>query len=114
MKKLHGTDGSDDSPLSMFAKEEFYQMSCQVRVDKVTASDETFMTLFKKPSYRKRMICAFLVMFGSESTGILVLYSESIYARSKILADFRQTTVSYSTLDSDCLGAPLSSSRQST
>lgn len=59
-----------------FAREEFYQIRQQAISDASTSSKETFWTLFTKPSYRKRMICAFLVMFASESTGILVVYSK--------------------------------------
>ena len=74
--KLHGTKGSEDSHARSFAKEEFYQISRQVQADQLAASGETFWTLFTRPSYRRRMICTFLTMFGSESTGILVIYSE--------------------------------------
>jgi hypothetical protein len=75
--KLH-SDGKDpDSDAAHFATEEFYQMRRQVAADKAVASQETLWTLFTKPSYRKRMICAFLTMFGAESTGILVIYSAS-------------------------------------
>jgi hypothetical protein len=79
--KLHGTsDEKTDSHAHSFAREEFYQMSQQVATDKRQAANESLWTLFSKPSYRKRMICAFLMMFASESTGILVVYSESSFA----------------------------------
>ncbi|KAK4944923.1 hypothetical protein LTR10_015842 [Elasticomyces elasticus] len=76
--KLHA-DGKDPEAEDVhFATEEFYQMRRQVAADKAVASQETLMTLFTKPSYRKRMICGFLTMFGAESTGILVIYNYSV------------------------------------
>lgn len=75
VSKLHGSGEEADATVASFAREEFYQMSQQVQADKIMATGESFMTLFKKVSYRKRMICAFLTMFGAESTGILVIYS---------------------------------------
>ncbi len=80
VSKLHGsTDEADDSTIASFAREEFYQMTHQVQADKEMAAGESLMTLFRKPSYRKRMICAFLTMFGAESTGILVIYSMLLF-----------------------------------
>lgn len=74
--KLH--DAKISSERSSFAKEELYQITHQVAEDQELARSETVWTLFTKASYRKRMICAFLVMFGSESTGILVVYNYSV------------------------------------
>lgn len=51
-------------------------MSRQVDADKLLHSEEGLLDLWRKPSYRKRMICAFLTMFASESSGILVIYSK--------------------------------------
>jgi len=76
--RLHSGGDSVESGAAVFANEEFYQMSTQVRADKVRAAEETVWTLFTKPSYRKRMICAFLTMFGAESTAILVVYNYSV------------------------------------
>jgi hypothetical protein len=77
VSKLHGVaNEAEASDATSFAKEEFYQMRVQVAADERMAANETVWTLFTKPSYRKRMICAFLTMFGAESTGILVIYSE--------------------------------------
>ncbi|KAI9870980.1 MAG: hypothetical protein M1830_003560, partial [Pleopsidium flavum] len=69
--------GADD-PDQVFAREEFYQMSRQVETDRVLYENETLMDLFRKPSYRKRMICGFLTMFAAESSGILVIYNYSV------------------------------------
>lgn len=53
-------------------------MRKQVDADKRQAQIDgnSFMVLFKKPSYRKRMFCAFMTMFAAESTSILVVYSK--------------------------------------
>ena len=77
-KKLHGSgkDSDLDSETVSFAKEEFYQMSSQVVADQTMAAGETVLDLFRKPNYRKRMLCAFFTMFGAESTAILVVYSK--------------------------------------
>lgn len=72
--KLHA-GGKTTGANQNFASEEFYQMKRQVIADNRSSAGETVWTLFTKPSYRKRMICVFLVMFGAESTGILVIYS---------------------------------------
>lgn len=74
--KLHSSGIEDNSDSTAFAKEEFYQMTMQVNRDRAIAANETVWTLFSRPSYRKRMLCAFMTMFGTESTGILVIYSE--------------------------------------
>lgn len=82
VSKLHGVADETQSTTTSFAREEFYQMSAQVLADERMAANETVMTLFTKPSYRKRMLCAFLTMFGAESTGILVIYSKSLHSVS--------------------------------
>ncbi|OQU95814.1 hypothetical protein CLAIMM_01981 [Cladophialophora immunda] len=73
-----GGGGGCGEVRSHFAREEFYQIFRQVEVDLSLASQETVWTLFTKPSYRRRMICAFLTTFGTESTGILVIYNYSV------------------------------------
>jgi hypothetical protein len=69
--RLHNSEEGNNS----FAKEEFYQISQQVESDKALHSGESVWDLFRKPSYRKRMICGALTMFASESSAILVIYS---------------------------------------
>jgi hypothetical protein len=76
VEKLHNSE-KDSSRIS-FAREEFYQMTYQVSADQEMARSETVTTLFTKPSYRKRMFCAFMTMFASESTAILVVYNYSV------------------------------------
>ena len=50
-------------------------MSRQVEADRSMRDSMSLMELWRKPSYRKRMICGFITMFASESSGILVIYS---------------------------------------
>ena len=64
-----------DDPEQLFAREEFYQMSRQVDNDKSMRDSMKLKELWTKPSYRKRMICGFITMFASESSAILVIYS---------------------------------------
>lgn len=75
MQKLH--DSPNNASRISFAHEEFYQMSNQVTID--LARSETVATLFTKSSYRKRMFCAFITMFATESTAILVIYNYSVF-----------------------------------
>lgn len=67
---------SDDVSES-FARDEFDQMSQQVEVDEALAADESWLALFKKPSYRKRVICAFIMMYAGQASGNLVIASTS-------------------------------------
>ncbi|CAK7234124.1 hypothetical protein SCUCBS95973_008828 [Sporothrix curviconia] len=81
LAKLHGIAGHEQgSQEATFAREEFYQMRQQVAADKRLAAIEgaSITTLFTKPSYRKRMFCAFMTMFAAESSGILVVYNYSV------------------------------------
>ncbi|KAH8692581.1 general substrate transporter [Talaromyces proteolyticus] len=56
-----------------FARAEFEQMLQQISADKAVAENETLWDLFRKPSYRKRCICAFLVMYAGQASGNLVI-----------------------------------------
>lgn len=76
--KLHHRANDPDG---LFAREEFTQMSQQVKADQAAIKSETVMDLFRKPSYRKRMVCAFLMMYAAQSTGNLVIYSKFSYCR---------------------------------
>ena len=76
--KLHGSANDPASEKGIFAREEFYEMKEQVRADVAKASRESLLDLFRIPSYRKRMITSFFVMFGAQSTGILVIYNYSV------------------------------------
>lgn len=63
-------------PEEVYARKEFYQMCRQVDNDRQYFEHETIWDLFRKPSYRKRMICGFFTFFSNESSGILVIYSK--------------------------------------
>lgn len=69
IEKLH--DSKNNSSAISFAREEFYVMKNQVEADLELAKQATWMSMFRSPSDRKRLFCAFMTMFGSESTCIL-------------------------------------------
>lgn len=73
VQKLHN---SPDDPDQLFAREEYYQMMSQAEFDRRLVQEESVLDLFRKPSYRKRLICGGLTMFACESSGILVIYSK--------------------------------------
>ncbi len=85
--KLHAhADDANDH----FAKEEFDQISHQVVSDRAAYGDVTVFDLFRKPNYRKRMVCGGLTMFALQTSGNLVIYStflsQSLY-QDKIPTD---------------------------
>lgn len=51
-------------------------MSRQVDADRTMRDSMSLKELWTRLSYRKRMICGFITMFASESSAILVIYSE--------------------------------------
>jgi hypothetical protein len=51
-------------------------MSEQVTADKEAYGDVSLLDLFRKPNYRKRMICGGVTMWAAEASGNLVIYSE--------------------------------------
>ncbi|KAK4935990.1 hypothetical protein LTR10_023037 [Elasticomyces elasticus] len=65
-------------PEELYARREFDQMCRQVENDRLYFEHESVVDLFRKPSYRKRMICGFLTFFSNESSGILVIYNYSV------------------------------------
>ena len=67
VSSLH-QDPTDDN--EAFVKEEFFQMRKQLEFDR--SLDASWLQLFKKPSYRKRMLMVSLVTFLGQSTAILV------------------------------------------
>jgi MFS family permease len=77
--KLHA-DPND--PSGEFAREEFHQMSEQIARDNITYGNVTILDMFRKPSFRKRIIAAALVMASSQLTGNLVIYSTSLTSSS--------------------------------
>ncbi|KAH0836949.1 hypothetical protein AYO21_01742 [Fonsecaea monophora] len=73
--KLHY---NPSDPEEVYARKEFYQMCRQVDHDREFFSHETIWDLWRKPSYRKRMLCGFFTFFSNESSGILVIYNYSV------------------------------------
>lgn len=73
LQKLH--DKGDANHIA--AKEEFYQIRKQLELERETGV-QTFMQMIKRPSYRKRIYCGFLVMFAAQSTGVLVVNNYQI------------------------------------
>lgn len=61
-----------------FAREEFYQISSQVAMDKAAYGDFTFLDLFRKSAFRKRMLISALIMYMSQTQGNLVIYSNIV------------------------------------
>lgn len=72
MERLH-RNAAD--PEHTFASQEFFQMTEQVAADNAAYGDITLLDLFRKPNYRKRMICGAVTMWAAEASGNLVIYS---------------------------------------
>lgn len=68
VERLH-RDPKD--PDNQFARGEFYQMQQQAAYDKTVVS--TWWEMFRRPSYRKRVMFAMLYTFLDQSTGVLVI-----------------------------------------
>ena len=73
VQKLHH-DKRD--PSDAFAYNEFMQIKQQYEIDK--ANRVTWKEMFTRPSYRKRLIIGFMVMFASQTTGTTVINSQSL------------------------------------
>ncbi|KAH6684232.1 hypothetical protein B0J14DRAFT_555215 [Halenospora varia] len=58
-----------------FAREEFYQITTQIATDRAAYGEVTWLDMFKKPHFRKRLLCSGIVMFTSQAGGNLVIYS---------------------------------------
>lgn len=66
--KLHATPSD---PTGDLAKKEFYQIRKQIELDNTLGS--SWGDIWRKPSYRKRAILAFLTMCITQSSGALVI-----------------------------------------
>ena len=64
----------NNDPDDLFAFREFQQIKQQFEIDRLSAV--SWWQLFAKPSYRKRMIIGFIVLFGSQTTATTVIASE--------------------------------------
>lgn len=69
--KLHRDP--DNGPDHIKAREEFYQMSTQIDLDKEVARAAGKWALFTKPTYRKRLLFGCFTQFILQSTGVLVI-----------------------------------------
>lgn len=70
-----------EDPENVRAKEELYQIREQLRLDqeKLAASGYSVWTaVWRKPSYRKRMLIGFLMQWGTEFAGVLVINNYSV------------------------------------
>ncbi|KAK4983485.1 hypothetical protein LTR50_007190 [Elasticomyces elasticus] len=70
LRRLHRTK---DDPEELHIKREFYQMKAQLEYDKESKQGLGRFPLFSTAHYRKRAALAFLLMFGNEFTGVLVI-----------------------------------------
>lgn len=68
IEKLHGDYTDRDNE---FAHREFYQMAQQAAYDRTINS--SWIELFRRPSYRKRVLFGMFLMILCQSTGELVL-----------------------------------------
>jgi MFS family permease len=77
---LH-SDKNDSEASLIQAREEYRQVNEQTLLDKAMLGGEGKMIIFKKRSYRKRVLCGMATMFLSQSTGVLVInnYQVSLY-----------------------------------
>ena len=75
LRKLHNRS---DDPDDTLAKEEFYQIQMQIELERASGLNKSWSTLFKKPSYRKRLILGFATQFIAQSTGVLVVNNYQI------------------------------------
>ncbi|KEF63824.1 uncharacterized protein A1O9_01802 [Exophiala aquamarina CBS 119918] len=73
VRRLHGGDG-DDPKLLQFAREEFYQMTEQVRVDAAAWNEGGWKGMLTKKSYQKRFWMGFFIQYAAQSTGAQVIY----------------------------------------
>lgn len=73
VRRLHGGEGADEQRLQ-YAREEFYQMTEQVRVDAVAWKEAGWRGMFTKKSYQKRFWMGFFIQYAAQSTGAQVIY----------------------------------------
>jgi hypothetical protein len=70
LDRLH-SDPSD--PENEYARSEFYQIQKQIAIDRTLGS--SWVTMFRKPSYRKRAFLAIGTTFFIQCSGVLVINS---------------------------------------
>lgn len=73
---------STDDPNDIVAKEEFYQISEQLKLDdqklKSTGYRSVWIAVWKKKSYRWRMVMGFLIQWGAEFGGPLIINNYAV------------------------------------
>lgn len=69
LQRLHVRPG-DTSDIA--AKEEYYQIRKQIELENQTGVT-TFLDMFRRRSYRRRIVCGLLVQCAAQSTGVLVV-----------------------------------------
>ncbi|KAL4744478.1 hypothetical protein BDW72DRAFT_188419 [Aspergillus terricola var. indicus] len=71
---------SPDDPQNLVAKEEYYQMKEQIRLEaeRLSAYGNVWIAVIKKASYRKRMIIGFLTQWGAEFGGPLIINNYAV------------------------------------
>lgn len=76
LDRLH-SDPSD--PENEYARSEFYQIQKQITIDRTL--DSSWITMFKRPSYRKRAFIAMGTTFFIQCSGVLVInnYGPTLY-----------------------------------
>lgn len=75
MKRLHCGDTGDEKRLQ-FAREEFYQMTEQVRLDSTAWEVAGWKGMLTKRSYQKRFWMGFFIQYAAQTTGAQVIYGE--------------------------------------
>lgn len=71
LDRLHGDPADPDNE---YARSEFYQISKQIAIDRTLGS--SWMTIFRKPSYRKRAFYTLGLTFFCQCSGVLVINSK--------------------------------------
>jgi len=72
---------SPGDPDNLVAREEFYQISEQLKLDeqKLKATGySVWRAVWKKKSYRKRMLMGFMIQFGAEVAGPLIINNYAV------------------------------------
>ncbi|KAJ5659234.1 hypothetical protein N7507_005685 [Penicillium longicatenatum] len=71
---------SPDDPDNLVAKEEFFQTKEQIRLEaeKMAAYGNVWNAVFKKKTYRKRMVLGFLTQWGAEFGGPLIINNYAV------------------------------------
>ncbi|RKK27588.1 hypothetical protein BFJ66_g16131 [Fusarium oxysporum f. sp. cepae] len=70
LRKIHH---KDDDPEDHAAKEELYQIVQQIYLERSEGAPNSWLTMFQKKSYRKRLFLGFITQFIAQSTGVLVI-----------------------------------------